>query len=63
MDFEIPSSELTKDFIFTIDKHKFLWGCKVEEPLISITNIEIATEDIEHIGKRIKTLLNLSVMT
>ncbi|MHC9080491.1 DHH family phosphoesterase [Bacillus altitudinis] len=57
VDFEIPSNELTKDFIFTIDNHKFLWGCKVEEPLISITNIEIAAEGIEHIGKKNKNTI------
>lgn len=56
VDFIIKTKKLTKKFIKEISEYQDLWGYKVEEPLVTIEDIEINTEDIYLNGKTSKTL-------
>ncbi|MFG3444542.1 single-stranded-DNA-specific exonuclease RecJ [Bacillus velezensis] len=55
VDFEIPANQLKKEFLIKLYSYKDYWGYKVEEPLLAVTELEIDSDQIEHIGKKNKT--------
>ncbi|MED0754684.1 single-stranded-DNA-specific exonuclease RecJ [Bacillus amyloliquefaciens] len=57
VDFEIPANQLRKEFLIKLYSYKDYWGYKVEEPLVAITELEVDTDQIEHIGKKNKTTI------
>ncbi len=56
VDFEIPFKLLKEDFILEIGNLRELWGYKLEEPLVAITDIHVTRSEIELIKKRTNTL-------
>ena len=56
VDFIIPFEELEDELIFQIELLKSLWGKGLDEPIITITNVEIKASEIEVIGKKSDTL-------
>lgn len=56
VDFEIPFKLLKEDFILEIGNLRELWGYKLEEPLVAITDIHVNKSEIELIKKRTTTL-------
>jgi single-stranded-DNA-specific exonuclease len=56
VDFIIPSKSLTERFINEINRHKNIWGQKVEEPKIAIKDIEVNSDEIYLNGKTSKTI-------
>lgn len=56
VDFIIPSSQLNINIIKDIHKLKDIWGYKVEEPLLAISNITVNKEDVQVIGAKKNTL-------
>lgn len=56
VDFEIPFKLLKENFILEIGNLRELWGYKLEEPLVAITDIHVSRSEIELIKKRTSTL-------
>ncbi|CAL8901975.1 putative single-strand DNA-specific exonuclease; phage SPbeta [Bacillus pumilus] len=56
VDFEIPFKLLKEDFILEIGNQRELWGYKLEEPLVAITDIHVNKSEIEILKKRTTTL-------
>ncbi|MGM0968623.1 MAG: DHH family phosphoesterase [Bacillota bacterium] len=56
VDFEIPFKLLKEDFILEIGNQRELWGYKLEEPLVAITDIHVSKSEIEILKKRTTTL-------
>lgn len=56
VDFEIPFKLLKENFILEIGNLRELWGYKLEEPLVAITDIHVSRSEIELIKKRTTTL-------
>ncbi|MGD7046966.1 single-stranded-DNA-specific exonuclease RecJ [Rossellomorea marisflavi] len=56
VDFIIPAKKLKPGFVIELEKHKDLWGFKVEEPLIAFKDIEVNKEDILLMGKNKNTI-------
>ncbi|MEK4790409.1 DHH family phosphoesterase [Bacillus sp. FSL K6-2971] len=56
VDFEIPFKLLKEDFILEIGNQRELWGYKLEEPLVAITDIHVNKNEIEILKKRTTTL-------
>ncbi|MFO1442951.1 DHH family phosphoesterase [Bacillus sp. Bva_UNVM-123] len=56
VDFVFTNKNIPKEFILELSRHKDLWGYKVEEPLIAITEVEINKDEIYLNGKTSKTL-------
>ncbi|MGG3890231.1 DHH family phosphoesterase [Metabacillus fastidiosus] len=56
VDFIFTPKQLTKKFIKEIHKYEDIWGFKVEEPLITVKDIEVNTDEIYLNGKTSKTL-------
>jgi single-stranded-DNA-specific exonuclease len=56
VDFIQTGNKVNKDLIFEIDKHKDLWGFKVDEPLIAFKEIEVNKDDIQLMGKHKNTI-------
>lgn len=51
VDFEIPFKFLKENFILEIGNLRELWGYKLEEPLVAITDIHVSRSEIELIKK------------
>lgn len=56
VDFEIPFKLLKENFILEIGNLRELWGYKLEEPLVAITDIHVNKSEIEILKKRTTTL-------
>lgn len=56
VDFIIPATQISKDFILGIDRYNDLWSQGVNEPLIAFTGINILSKDIQIMGKSRNTL-------
>lgn len=56
VDFVIPSNQLNEKFIKEIYKLRDLWGFKVEEPSIVITDMKVNKDEINLIGKKKNTV-------
>lgn len=56
VDFEIPFKLLKENFILEIGNLRELWGYKLEEPLVAITDIHVSRSEIELIKKRTSTM-------
>src|SRR5690606_14231805 len=56
VDFIVPAKQLNESFIKEINKHKNLWGYKLEEPIIAIKDIEVNKDEVYINGSKKNTL-------
>ncbi len=56
VDFIIPSSQLNKELVLSIDKYNNIWSHGIEEPLIVFTGINVSVNDIQIMGEKQNTI-------
>lgn len=56
VDFVVPFSELSDEFIYTINNLQSNWGQGIKEPLIAITDIDVQNEEISVMGENMDTV-------
>lgn len=56
VDFIIPSSGVTKDFVLNMSKYDDIWGGGIDEPLIAFTGLVVIADDINIIGEKQNTI-------
>lgn len=56
VDFIIPAKQLSEKFIKELNKHRDLWGYKVEEPMVAFKDIELNNDEVFINGAKKTTL-------